>query len=168
MVNASRGLNLGTIVHEATHAIFHATSVEKANGGGGFPGWLDEGLAEYMGTSLIVGTGSVSFEPGKPDPGYFQLHATAKKPYRMSRMLNMQTGDFVGGSKIGLKYAQSYSLVHFLLHGEKQAHREGFLKFIEGVYEGKSSSTHFKKCFDVKEKALEKAWHAHAANGGIR
>lgn len=160
-VNAARGLNVSIVVHEATHAVLHASILETGSGRGKLPGWLDEGLAEYMAGGLRQSGRSVSFNTEEVNPEMKRAHANAKKPYRLNRVLNFQSGDFGGTSKTHLKYAQSYTLVHFLLHGESGAHRENFLLFLASVYEGKASSTHFKKILGVKEAVLEAAWNAY-------
>ena len=48
------------------------------------------------------------------------------------------------------------------LHGLFGAYRDGFFAYLEGMYDGKGSSTRFKKALGLREETLEEAWHEHA------
>jgi len=164
VVNASRVLSLRTMVHEATHGVMYFSAVRTRSGRGDLPGWLNEGIAEYVEASRTGSRGAIAFTPGRTNGGHLLTHATAKKPFRLNRVLNFQSNDFGGTSKTDLKYAQSYTLVQFCLHAEDGRYRAGFFDFLRGVYAGKGSSTHFKKAIGVREKELEEAWHAYATD----
>jgi hypothetical protein len=166
VVNASQGLPLRTMVHEATHGLLYFSSVDKRSARRSWPGWLDEGLAEYMEACRTGSPGTIAFLPGQPNDRHFHTHSGSDKPFKLSRVLNFQSNDFGGTSRTDLKYAQSYTLVDFCLHGEDERHRAGFFEFLRSVYDGKSSSTHFKKALGTREKELEDGWHTHAANAG--
>ena len=161
LVNAAAVDPRRALVHEATHQILHATAVATRRGLGEIPGWLDEGLAEYMAWSLAGGPGRVTFDLGAFADHHFEAHREAKKPYDLGRVLQFASGDFHGSSKTDLKYAEAYTLVHFLLHGEEGGYREEFFAFLRGAYEGRASSTDFKKAFEASEKELEEAWNRH-------
>jgi hypothetical protein len=106
--------------------------------------------------------GHATFEPGKPSPEFFAEHANAKKPFDLPRMFSFGYDDFAISSKALLKYAQSYTLVHFCLHGEGGKLRAGFIEYLRKVYKGDSSTTAFRDAIGVREQELEKAWHAYA------
>lgn len=161
-VNATRGRPRGKLVHEATHALFFFIAEDKRTSAGRFPGWLNEGLAEYMEASAVGPRGRLEIEAGIPNRRHFRVHAQSDKPYRLNRVLNLQTGDFHASTKEDLKYAQSYTLVHFCLHAEGGRYRDGFFAFLRGVFEGKISSTHFKRTIGGRESDLEEAWHRYA------
>ena len=165
--DASRGLPVGPLIHEATHQLIHNTAVRERVYSGSIPGWLDEGLAEYMGASIIGNLGGTKVSVGEVARGHLARHGSAKKPYKLSRVINFNSGDFQGSTGRSLKYAQAYSLVHFCLHGEDGRYRNGFLDFVRGCYQGKSSSTHFKKAVGIgKEKEFDKVWLEYARAGG--
>ena len=162
VVNAEGGLPRRSVVHEATHQLFYTTAVYRAGSKGCVPSWLNEGAAVYNASIAAGPRGRPSFDDERVAEAYFDVHRVARKPYKLSRMLTMSTGDFHASSKVDLKYAQAYTLVHFFLHGESGLHRDAFHEVLAGAYDGKCSSTHFKKCLDVKDKEFEAAWHAHA------
>jgi hypothetical protein len=76
-------------------------------------------------------------------------------------VLNFSTSDFHASSKVDLKYAEAYTLVHFFLHGDQGQHWEAFDEVLVGAYAGKCSSTYFEQCLDLPERDFEQAWHAY-------
>ena len=82
----------------------------------GLPGWLDEGLAEYVAAGAQGTRGRVHARPGGIATPHFQTHADNPDEYDFKRVLSFGSDDFVSTSKQALKYAQSYTLVYFLLH----------------------------------------------------
>ena len=149
------------LVHEGTHQALHATAAGTRAGLGLIPGWLDEGLAEYMAYSRRGPAGRAQFDLGAIADKAFATHRDAKKPYDLARVLQFGSGDFHIPSTGDLKYAESYTLVHFFLHGSGGKYRGQFFAFLRGAFAGSSSTTDFKKVFDVPEKELEDAWRAH-------
>jgi hypothetical protein len=163
VVDASRGFQLATLVHEATHQLLFVTAFKERGGHGEIPPWLNEGLAEYVAAS-VVGAPPLVLEPGTPALHHFHAHASSKSAHDLARVLAFSTSDYQSSDDPALKYAQSYTLVHFLLHGEERRHRAGFLDYLRLVYAGRGSSTDLKKCLDVDWKKLARAWseYAHA------
>lgn len=161
VVNATSGLDRGMLFHEATHGILHSTAERTKSARGVIPGWLSEGLAEYMQWSLGGPSGHPAFVPGALARHHFAEQALAKDPYDLSRVLTFGSDDFLVSSKATLKYAQAYTLVHFCLHGEGGKHEKGFLDFVRGAYLGRASTTDFKAALGLPEKEFEKAWIAY-------
>lgn len=149
------------LVHEATHQVLYATTSGTRAGRGLIPGWIDEGFAEYMACSRTGDAGRAHFDLGAISDHHFTTHRDAKKAYDLARVLQFESGDFHGSSKTDLKYAESYTLVHFFLHGAGGKYRGKFFAFLRSAYAGSSSSTDFKKVVDVPEGELEEAWKAH-------
>lgn len=164
VVDASRGLVRGSMFHEAAHALLHATSTRARNTPGAIPAWLDEGLAEYLAYSLSgdAEPGRARFQTSLSAKRWFELHAGAKDRYDLGRVLSLSSGDYTASVEADLKYAQSYTLVHYLLHGDGGALRPRFLAFVRGAYQGQGSPTHFKKALGGDVAALERGWHAWA------
>ena len=160
-VDASAGFRLDEVIHEATHQLIAATTRFSLAGKGVVPGWLDEGLAEYMRAGVGGLPAHRTFTPGAKIPEYFAMHASAKSPYELSRLLNFEAGDFLASSHSDLKYAQSYTLVHFCLHGDEGRYRRGFLDFLRSAWKGASSSQDFRKSMKIDEASFEKAWLAY-------
>lgn len=159
LINAANGLDRGALFHEATHQILHVTAVLTSKATGEIPGWLDEGLAEYMRAGVDGQSGHATFAPGLLHKVHFRAHATAKEPFSLNRVLNFQSDDFLASTKVELKYAQSYTLVHYCLHGENGKFRERFLEFVRGTYHGQASASRFKET--LNEKAFEEGWIAY-------
>jgi len=162
VVDASRGLERLTWTHEATHQLLSVTAFRERGTQGEIPPWVNEGLAEYMATG-IVGGPPLAFQAGLPCVRHFRLQAEARDPHDLKRVLSFSSTDFTAGDERLLKYAQSYTLVHFLLHGDEGRHRAGFLAWLRLVYAGRGSTTELGKCLDSEWKPLERAWLAHVA-----
>jgi hypothetical protein len=165
-VNAEGGLDLGALAHEATHQLLFNTSSNTRAALGAIPAWLDEGLADYMASCREGPAARAYYSLGKLNEQHFATHRKAEKPYGLSRVLTMNHGDFVASTNAALKYAQSYTLVHFCLHGQGDEQRERFYDFFRRAYAGKSSMTDFKDAIGVKERDFEAAWGEYVANEG--
>ena len=161
-VNAGAGYDRWTLVHEVTHQVLYCTAEgQRAGRGTHMPGWLEEGLAEYMAGNAGGARGRVRARPGGICLPHFQNHAAASDPYDVSRLLTFGQDDFASSSNEQLKYAQSYTFVHFLLHGEGQRHRPALMQFLRDCWVGKSSSGTFMKAVDLRERELQQAWDAY-------
>ena len=76
-------------------------------------------------------------------------------------MLAFTESDFFTSSKADLKYAESYTLVQFCMHGDGGRHRERFVAFMRRTYLGQSSATQFKDAMGAGGRELEDAWLAY-------
>jgi hypothetical protein len=162
-VDASVVIDRGELCHEATHAILHATAEDTKTARGDLPAWVEEGLAEYLSTSIDGPPGRPRFLAGGIHASHARLHATAKEPYGLTRLLNFATNDFLASSHAELKYAQAYTLVHFCMHGSGRAYREGFFEFLRGACNGQGSSANFKDTLVARgARDFEREWQAHA------
>jgi hypothetical protein len=160
-VDASISIDRSELLHEATHAIFHATSEHKS-ARGSLPAWVQEGLAEYLSAGIDGPPGRPRFLVGNVHAGHARTHSRSKDPYALSRVLNFTTNDFLASSHAELKYSQAYTLVHYCMHGAGRAYRRGFLEYLRGAYAGQSSSSDFKDAVIGGAKDFESGWHAHA------
>lgn len=161
-VNAGKGYDRWTLVHEATHQVMHCSAEGHLAGRGvDLPGWLEEGLAEYMAGNALGERGRVHAKPGGVCVPHFRTHAESRDPYDLSRLLTFGIDDFSSSSNERLKYAQSYTFVHFMLHAEGQRHRPALMDFLRSCWGGKGSSGTFMKAVDVRERDLQEAWDAY-------
>lgn len=158
----SESFEIGLLIHETTRALFHATSVRTKDARGTIPAWLEAGMADYAAGCRSGPLGRPEYTPGVAVRSLCGLHATATKPYGLSRILSLVTDDFVLSTNPAGYYAQSYTLVHFALHGDDGKYRLGFLEFVKSCYAGHSSATDFKSTMAIQERAFEAAWLAHA------
>jgi small nuclear ribonucleoprotein (snRNP)-like protein len=161
-VLAEGGLDARLVFHEATHQLLFSTAERAVKARGDVPAWIQEGLAVYMESSGSGLGGHAVFAAGEPVPELFAAHADAKKPFDLPRMFAFLPEDFAIRNKALQKYAQSYSLVHYCLHGEGDTLRPRFFEYLRRVYRGDSSATAFDEALGVREKDFERAWHAYA------
>ncbi|MBK7642137.1 MAG: DUF1570 domain-containing protein [Planctomycetes bacterium] len=159
-VNASRGFDRGALVHEAAHQLLDACIQTTRTGRGDVPGWLNEGLAEYMRATTLGPLGRPLCDPGALDLGRFREHAGAKEPYDLGRVLTFDSSDFLGSVKSSLKYSASYTLVCWALDSEEPQLRERFFAYLGKVCKGNGSSTAFKSALELDERAIQKDWDA--------
>jgi len=152
---------LPSMFHEAAHHIFYMTTVRSRDGKGVIPAWLDEGMAEFFETGSSGSPGFSTFDLVSPDPNLFRTHAKAEKPHDFSRVLAFEAKDYQGSVGPELKYAQSYTLLHFVLYGNAGDRRLHFMDFMRSAYQGRSSSTDFQKILEIDNKdKFEKEWFA--------
>ena len=162
-VDASGGIDRGTLVHEVTHGVLYWTARRTRSERGDIPGWLDEGLAQYMAAAADGKAGRTEFELGRPDRRLLWVHASAEEPYGLKRVLNFQSGDYGGTSGQLLKYAQSYSLVQFCLHAQGERHRAGFVDYLRQAYVGRATPLSFERALGHDDRVLEEAWATFVA-----
>jgi hypothetical protein len=160
-INASAPPWHDTLLHEATHHVFYMTTKRAKGGKGSIPSWLDEGLAEAIATGLGGDPGFTTFDLAKPDPKHFRTQVMAEKPHDLSRTLNFKEDDYLSSVGPELKYAQSYTLVWYLMYGNGGERLPIFMDFLRSAYEGKSSMTEFQKVFEIESKdKFEEEWFA--------
>jgi hypothetical protein len=163
IIDASSGLDRGMLAHEATHQIIYVTTQRTRGAKGEVPAWLDEGLGEYFKAALNGQAGHASFTFGTPATEHLQTMKQADKLLDLNRVLTFVTTDFQVSNDGGLKYAESWALLQFGLHGADGSHRKAMLDFIKRAYESKSSMRDFKKCIEPMElDDFEKAFFAWA------
>src|SRR5262249_51793574 len=113
--DAAAGPNLHPPFHEATPQLVFALPPFSYSRNGTVPGWLGEGLAEYVASGMSGPPGKRKFAEGTLLVDHFAVHAAARAPYELSRVLTFESDDFVASTKSDLKYAQAYTLVQFCM-----------------------------------------------------
>lgn len=157
-VNAEGGLDRGLMVHEAQHQVLAAASVLAPGARGEISPWLEEGLAEYFRVTLKGPAGRLKYDPDAIDTVAIRSQVHAQRTYELNRVLTFDSSDFLSTSHQDLKYAQSYTLVHFLLHADGERWRGRFFDFLRGAWQGQGSSTDLEKALGAKSEAIQKAW----------
>ena len=130
--------------------------------GGSVPGWLDEGLAEYVRSVLLrQAPGSEpKVEPGRREDAYFKTAASGRD-YRIERLITMEATDFAASSGQAEKYANAYAWVHYLQFGEGGAWQRKFLDFVREAYAGKGTSSTFKKLMGGDLEKMKKGFETY-------
>lgn len=160
-IDASAGLHWETLAHEAAHQLLYDSIRGVTNRACVIPAWLDEGLAEYFATSLVRTAEGLTFTPGRPVERYFRTHAKAKKPLELERVLALTVYDFQDSEDRDLEYAQSYTLVHLLLEGEKGRYRPKFMELLRELYDGSGTAPDLKKTLRSSWRGLPSSWREH-------
>ena len=138
------------------------------SGKGHVPDWLDLALSFHLSARRTGEPGRPSYDPELFLPGLYRTHAEAKKPYDLGRVTSFTSGDFAGTSRTDLKYAQCYTLLHFLWTADEGAYQERLFDYLALAFAGKATSSSLERCLDLKERAIEEAWNAHVAKLGRR
>jgi Tfp pilus assembly protein PilF len=114
------------------------------------PVWLSEGLADFFGQSQVNGNIATM---GMPDPALIEelrhnklipldvlFHVEASSPYYNEE------------NKVSVFYAESWALTHYLMLGDKQAHRQMLLDYAGALASGSSPDQAAAKAFgDLKK-----------------
>lgn len=152
------------LVHEGVHAVMYYAARELERKDPQLPGWLEEGLASYLDASLRGTPGALALDPGRIDEGSFREHHETDRKDDLVRVLNYQSGDFGASTGQTRRYAQSYTLVHFLLHGNDGNYAAPFAAFLASSFRTQSSMSHFKKIFELRDlDGLQAEWEAYVA-----
>ncbi len=145
----SRSYVFSVLQHEGFHQFAHAYI------GHHLPRWANEGLAVYFEQGVIAGNqmklGMTDGDRVRP----VQNALDENKAIDFDELLdmdgfewndNMQTNPYVGH----LQYDQSWSIAHFLIHGEGGKYRKAFEKYLILVNKGRTSSKAFGDAFGTE------------------
>ncbi|MEJ2110419.1 MAG: hypothetical protein P8Z37_10985 [Acidobacteriota bacterium] len=123
------------------------------------PVWLNEGLAECLGNTVIYDTYSIVGQPNPeqlailrsenplmepPGPGLGQLNPIPLQLLNTEPLLSMEelfavdneSPHYRDESKVPVFYAQSWALTHMLLLGEQRAHTHKLMRYLELLQDG--------------------------------
>jgi tetratricopeptide (TPR) repeat protein len=166
-----RATLMASATHESVHVLNHHY---LAPPDGDLPPWLDEGLAMYLALTRIDAQGRFRF--GKVEEGRAWVDGTSLEREGETWLKGLRqslTGEgvvplaevvgqadrsrFLGPDR-HLYYSESWTLVHFLLHGDGEAWREGFHAYLRGVREGRGSIEDLERALDTDLPSLQRAW----------
>ena len=139
-----------TIFHEYVHFL-----VRNNIGNSNVPPWLNEGLAEYYQTLTIENDQKATL--GNLQSGHLALLQQNKLiPFDVffnvdNYSLHQQSDDGVG-----LFYAQSWALMHYLMQGNNGARNPQLLKFLDLLMSGKTPRESFSSAFETDYATMEK------------
>lgn len=125
------------------------------------PLWLKEGIADYYSTAEI-GTDKRHLTLGKAKPECLQtLHTGAWIP--LNELFNADTAStyYLNPEKRRVFYAESWSLTHFLLHGNTGAHRLRFARLLDSLADGIAFADAFRQAFGIEAEKLERELHKY-------
>jgi tetratricopeptide (TPR) repeat protein len=109
------------VYHEYTHLILDLNF-------GRLPAWLNEGLAEFFGATII---GEDEMRQGKPLRSHiYLLRERAHLPLDRLLEVDHDSPEYNEESRASVFYAQCWALVHYFLIADEGAHRQPFTKYI--------------------------------------
>lgn len=155
VLSAEGGTKLSTIFHEYTHHL-----VESALGRSKIPPWLNEGIAEYHetfgdsnATTSTLGAANDSHLALLRKADWIPLDSIISTDYYS---LHKQSKE----SAVQF-YAQSWILVHYLIHGGKSLRKTEFDRFIELTTAGSNFDTALRQAFGIAPESLESELKAY-------
>ena len=157
----TEGLTRDQVFSTLQHEGFHQFADSKL--GRDLPLWVNEGLAEYFGSAIIV-DGKVRLGIVEADRlDKIRSALASNRALGFDELLNISSpqwhanmGDRVRGS---LQYDQSWSMVHFLVHGDGGRYRKAFENYLLELSRGRGHDEAFKKSFGTSDTApFAKRW----------
>ncbi|HYY59303.1 MAG TPA: tetratricopeptide repeat protein [Pyrinomonadaceae bacterium] len=144
---------LEVIFHEYEHFVVH-------NNINNVPPWLDEGLAEFY--STFEPQSELKVRIGIPIRWHLMfLKSRDILPLKTLLNVDRKSPYYNESDKVGVFYAQSWALVHYLMIGDR-GKREGQLtRFIRQMNSGMSPEENFKQSFQADLKTIENELRAY-------
>jgi tetratricopeptide (TPR) repeat protein len=116
-----------TIYHEYFHSL---TAPYYPN----LPVWVSEGLAEFYGNTQI---GDSEVGMGRPDPDLIgELKQGGLMPLDVLFKVDHNSPYYNEQNKISVFYAESWALTHYLMVGDKSAHRASLQAYVNAMTKG--------------------------------
>lgn len=114
------------------------------------PLWVAEGLADFYGNTEI---GDKDVGIGRPDPDLIEeLKQGQFIPLSMLFKVDQQSPYYNEQNKTTIFYAESWALVHYLMVGDRAAHRQMFVDYLAALSKGATQDEAAAKVFgDLKK-----------------
>jgi tetratricopeptide (TPR) repeat protein len=143
-----------TIYHEYFHSL---TTPYYPN----LPVWVSEGLAEFYGNTLI---GDSEVGMGRPAPDLIaELKQGGLMPLDVLFKVDHNSPYYNESNKISVFYAESWALTHYLMVGDKSAHRAMLQAYVNAMANGTTEEQAAAQAFgDLK--TLQAALFAYIGN----
>ena len=158
----SRATTRSTLQHEG----FHQFAYDQF--GRRLPAWMNEGLAQYFEDAVLLERG---FELGLADPDRITLVRTALQngsALPLASLFKLRGHDWhntltTNETRAGLLYAQAWSLVYYLIHGEHGAYQPALEKYLGLLSEGLEHDDAFRRAFGPDAiRQIEPGWKRFA------
>ncbi len=129
------------IAHELTHLVVHQMVFNPYNE---LPAWLDEGLAMYA--------------EGTLPPTFADLLVEAEDDGSLISVRSLSSPFSAYAEQSTLAYAQSYSLVEFLIHNYGQSH---MLELLRTFRKGSGYDQALGRVYDFDMDGLDRLWQGY-------
>jgi hypothetical protein len=150
------------VLHTLQHEAFHQFAWSRF--GGDLPPWLNEGLAELFGQSILVGD---DLQPGLPSARLVDavrglIEKGESLPVRsMVQMTREDWNERVQAGKAAPLYHQSWSMAHFLVYGREGRYQPMLERMLRLINNGSQYEHAFGEVFGRDMEAFEREWRAH-------
>lgn len=131
-----------TIYHEYFHSLTRPYYPH-------LPVWVAEGLAEFYGSTRITDSGTIV---GEPDPlNISELRKGGFIPLDVLFKVDQSSPYYNEQNKTTIFYAESWALAHYLMVGDKTAHRPMLIAYLDALSHGATEEQAAAKAFgDLK------------------
>ncbi|MHC5022281.1 MAG: DUF1570 domain-containing protein [Planctomycetota bacterium] len=136
------------IEHVMQHEGFHQFAHSRF--GDDLPIWVNEGLAEFFGQSVLAGRTLVLGQATPRVVNNVRDAIEMERSIPFQRMLTMSSREWRENIKNGnarLQYDQAWSMVHFLVYGDGGRYVGAFERYLHLVNEGFPSDVAFTRAF---------------------
>ncbi|MEM1209991.1 MAG: DUF1570 domain-containing protein [Planctomycetota bacterium] len=132
------------------------------------PVWVNEGLAQYFEDAIFTGK---RMRTGLADARRIDLVRDALETERavdLEEIISMSGRTWsdtlaADPQRSSLLYAQSWSLVYYLIHGRDGRYRNAFQRYLVLISDGQRSARAMREAFGVESLAgIERLWSEHA------
>ncbi len=164
LVTFLEGQSLERMFHTLRHEGFHQFAFARI--GPDLPIWANEGLAEYFAETVVAKRG---LSAGQVPAGRLAVvkRAIADNAHiPLAELLTMSGEEWNQNvrDRIGsLQYDQSWSVVHFLVHGDKKYQR-AFEAYLKMIATGLEPAEVARRIFGASTDAFEQAWKTYVTN----
>jgi tetratricopeptide (TPR) repeat protein len=137
------------IFHEYVHALTSDNSRP-------LPPWLSEGIAEYY-SSFEVESNNKKVLLGKAIADHvFYLREQKFLPLQRLFAVDHGSPEYNERDRVGVFYAQSWALVHYLLLSDDRKRQPQFIQFVNALASGAPIDDSFKQIFQTDYATIEK------------
>ena len=153
------------VVHVIQHEGFHQFAYSRF--GGDLPVWVNEGLAEFFGESILVGNRLVlgQSKPRVLDTIKAAIEEGSYLPFRdMLQMTSGQWQQALHDGSASRQYHLARSMAHFLVYGDGKRYVGAFEGYLRRINAGVLSEQAFVESFGPDISAFEDRWKQYALN----
>jgi tetratricopeptide (TPR) repeat protein len=144
------------IFHEYEHFVL-GNNMKKA------PLWLNEGFAEYYSTFEASDKENKIMVGGPIGRHIGLLRYKPLLPLKTLLSVNSKSPEYHEGSKVGMFYAESWALVHYLMNGNELKRRPQLIRFINQLSTDAPLDENFRQSFGQDYGQMEQELRSYVA-----
>jgi hypothetical protein len=128
--------------------------------------WVNEGLAQYFEDATIQGENIALGRPDRKRIKVLQWAAENDRLIPVKKMITISDNEWnaklnANPRQARVMYAQAWSMVYFLIHGDNGKYQEAFRKYLHLLADGKSQDQAAEASFGTEDlSAMRRRWMA--------